>query len=154
MDTEPSLSPTHFGDIPGRGWILDPGDRVGIAGARIVVKEDAPRRRVHNRDREEDILIAARAVFEERGFDAASVAEIARRSHVAEGTIYLYSATKREVLQEVVESWYESSPIKSKGPACRAANRVVPFMKSPEPRVGLTGNRRQCFANSRFHSFL
>ena len=32
----------------------------------------------------------------------ASVAEIARRSRVAEGTIYLYSATKRELLQKVV----------------------------------------------------
>ena len=62
---------------------------------------------VHNRDREADILVAARAVFEERGFDAASVAEIARRSRVAEGTIYLYSATKRELLQKVVARWYE-----------------------------------------------
>jgi AcrR family transcriptional regulator len=82
-----------------------------MAGACKIIKEDAPprraRARVHNRDREEDILIAARAVFEERGFDAASVAEIARRSRVAEGTIYLYSATKRELLQKVVARWYE-----------------------------------------------
>jgi TetR/AcrR family transcriptional regulator, fatty acid metabolism regulator protein len=82
-----------------------------MAGARKTSKEDASPRRarahVHNRDREEDILLAARAVFEERGFDAASVAEIARRSRVAEGTIYLYSATKRELLQKVVTRWYE-----------------------------------------------
>jgi TetR/AcrR family fatty acid metabolism transcriptional regulator len=82
-----------------------------MAGARKITKEDAPARRararVHNRDRQEDILVAARAVFEENGFDAASVAEIARRSRVAEGTIYLYSATKRELLQKVVARWYE-----------------------------------------------
>jgi TetR/AcrR family transcriptional regulator, fatty acid metabolism regulator protein len=82
-----------------------------MAGARKIIKENAsPRRaraRVHHRDREEDILLTARAVFEERGFDAASVAEIARRSRVAEGTIYLYSATKRELLQKVVARWYE-----------------------------------------------
>ena len=82
-----------------------------MAGARKIAAQDArPKRRrarVHNRNREEDILIAARAVFEERGFDAASVAEIARRSRVAEGTIYLYSATKRELLQQVVARWYE-----------------------------------------------
>jgi AcrR family transcriptional regulator len=82
-----------------------------MAGARKIAAQEAPpkrrRARVHNRDREEDILVAARAVFEERGFDAASVAEIARRSRVAEGTIYLYSATKRELLQKVVARWYE-----------------------------------------------
>jgi AcrR family transcriptional regulator len=77
----------------------------------VTTRETVPtarnRARVHNRDREEDILVAARAVFEEHGFDAASVAEIARRSRVAEGTIYLYSATKRELLQKVVARWYE-----------------------------------------------
>lgn len=66
-----------------------------------------PRALVHNRDREAEILAAAREVFEERGFDAASVAEIARRSDVAEGTIYLYCQTKRDLLQKVVTRWYE-----------------------------------------------
>jgi TetR/AcrR family fatty acid metabolism transcriptional regulator len=91
------------------GRILN--ETTAMAGARKITKEDAPARRararVHNRDRQEDILVAARAVFEENGFDAASVAEIARRSRVAEGTIYLYSATKRELLQKVVARWYE-----------------------------------------------
>ena len=77
--------------------------------AACLPSERAKRSRalVHNRDREADILVAARAVFEERGFDAASIAEIARRSRVAEGTIYLYSATKRELLQKVIARWYE-----------------------------------------------
>ena len=63
---------------------------------------------MHNRDREAEILAAAREVFEERGFAAASVAEIARRSDVAEGTIYLYCQTKRDLLQKVVARWYEA----------------------------------------------
>lgn len=83
--------------------------RMTAAPAQRLRPERAKRSRalVHNRDREADILVAARAVFEERGFDAASIAEIARRSRVAEGTIYLYSATKRELLQKVVARWYE-----------------------------------------------
>jgi AcrR family transcriptional regulator len=85
-------------------------DRSGMAARKNAPRGAPPKRRrarVHNRDRDEDILVAARAVFEEKGFDAASVAEIARRSRVAEGTIYLYSATKRELLQKVVARWYE-----------------------------------------------
>ncbi|SDR48059.1 transcriptional regulator, TetR family [Rhizobiales bacterium GAS191] len=66
-----------------------------------------PRAKVHNRDRDAEILDAARTVFEERGFEAASIAGIARRAHVAEGTIYLYSATKRDLLLKVVRRWYE-----------------------------------------------
>ncbi|MFZ1680655.1 MAG: TetR/AcrR family transcriptional regulator [Rhizobiaceae bacterium] len=61
---------------------------------------------VHNRDREAEILDAAQALFAEKGFEAASVAEIARRASVAEGTIYLYAATKRDLLSRVVERWY------------------------------------------------
>lgn len=74
-----------------------------------IARKPAARARalVHNRDREAEILVAARAVFEQRGFEAASVAEIARRSHVAEGTIYLYCANKRDLLQRIVARWYE-----------------------------------------------
>lgn len=61
---------------------------------------------VHNRDREAEILDAAQALFAEKGFEAASVAEIARRADVAEGTLYLYAATKRDLLSRVVERWY------------------------------------------------
>jgi TetR/AcrR family transcriptional regulator, fatty acid metabolism regulator protein len=96
------LSQTHF-IIPEQDWVAE--------ARKIVGEGDHPKRRsralVHNRDREAEILIAARAVFEEHGFDAASVAEIARRSRVAEGTIYLYCANKRDLLQKVVARWYE-----------------------------------------------
>jgi len=110
MDAEPSMSQTEFVDIFGEAGSSALKDRSGMAAREIAARGAPPKRRrarVHNRNRDEDILIAARAVFEERGFDAASVAEIARRSRVAEGTIYLYSATKRELLQKVVARWYE-----------------------------------------------
>ena len=65
------------------------------------------RRLVHDRDREAEILAAAHRLFAEKGFDGASVAEIARAAGVAEGTFYLYAATKRDLLNRVVERWFE-----------------------------------------------
>ncbi|WP_053080281.1 TetR/AcrR family transcriptional regulator [Methylobacterium variabile] len=75
----------------------------------IPLRNRPPGRRralVHNRDREVDIVAAARAVFEERGFEGTSVAEIARRARVAEGTLYLYAPTKRDLLARVIGEWY------------------------------------------------
>jgi AcrR family transcriptional regulator len=54
-----------------------------------------------------DIMRAARSVFDEKGYDAASVAEIAARAGVVEGSVYRYFEHKRALLVEVVERWYE-----------------------------------------------
>lgn len=54
-----------------------------------------------------DILGAARAVFAEKGYDDASVAEIAMRAGVVEGSVYRYFEHKRALLVKVVEDWYE-----------------------------------------------
>jgi AcrR family transcriptional regulator len=70
------------------------------------MEQAVKRRRVHDRDREADILAAARRLFTKKGFNGASVAEIARAANVAEGTLYLYAATKRDLLGRVVERWY------------------------------------------------
>lgn len=67
-------------------------------------------RRRTRRPREErrsEILAIARKVFAERGYDAASVAEIARRAGVVEGTVYAYFPTKRDLLVEVLRGFYE-----------------------------------------------
>lgn len=55
-----------------------------------------------------DIGAAAREVFCERGFEAASTAEIAIRAGVSEGTLYKYFENKRDLLIKVLESWYQS----------------------------------------------
>lgn len=54
-----------------------------------------------------DILVAARDVFCEKGFEPAAVSEIAARVGVAEGTVFKYFATKRDLLLKVLEHWYE-----------------------------------------------
>jgi len=53
-----------------------------------------------------DIMAAARAVFDEKGYAAASVAEIAERAGVVEGSVYRYFEHKRALLIAVVERWY------------------------------------------------
>ncbi len=66
------------------------------------------RRSTRRSEREREILEAARAVFAERGYAQGSVAEIAERVGVVEGTIYTYFATKRELLLRVVADFYEN----------------------------------------------
>jgi len=54
-----------------------------------------------------DLMRAAREVFAEKGYDAASVAEIAERAGLVEGNIYRHFENKRALLVKVVEDWYE-----------------------------------------------
>lgn len=63
--------------------------------------------RLAREQRVDEILIAAREVFCEKGYEPTAVAEIALRLGVVEGTIYKYFATKRELLLKVLEYWYE-----------------------------------------------
>jgi AcrR family transcriptional regulator len=63
--------------------------------------------RLPREQRVADIMSAARAVFAEHGYDDASVAEIAARAGVVEGSVYRYFEHKRALLVKVVEDWYE-----------------------------------------------
>jgi AcrR family transcriptional regulator len=57
------------------------------------------------RMREQQILDAALKVFSRKGFAEASTAEIAQEAGVAEGTIYNYYRSKRELLIAVVKTF-------------------------------------------------
>lgn len=57
--------------------------------------------------REGEILAAAREVFLEKGFERASVSEIAARVGVVEGLVFRYFPTKRDLLNEVLCALYE-----------------------------------------------
>ncbi|WP_088344895.1 MULTISPECIES: TetR/AcrR family transcriptional regulator [Rhodomicrobium] len=50
------------------------------------------------------IMEGARAVFLERGFDAASMGEIARRAGVSKGTLYVYFQSKEELFETIFEA--------------------------------------------------
>ena len=54
-----------------------------------------------------EIIAAARDIFLEKGFERASVSEIASKVGVVEGLLYSYYPTKRDMLNEVLRGMYE-----------------------------------------------
>ena len=74
--------------------------RVG-AGRRRQVNRLPPERRIA------DILLAARDVFTEKGYNEALISDIAERAGVVEGSIYRFFSNKRDLLVKTVEHWYE-----------------------------------------------
>jgi AcrR family transcriptional regulator len=57
--------------------------------------------------RASEILIAAREVFLERGFQGTAVSEIAGRVGIVEGLVFSYFPTKRDLLHAVLREMYE-----------------------------------------------
>ncbi len=64
-------------------------------------------RRQRVEEKERAIVTAARAAFQEHGFDKAKIAEIARAAGVAEGTVYLYFENKNALLLAVATEFYD-----------------------------------------------
>jgi len=56
-------------------------------------------------DKRERIIAAAERIFAEKGYFETTVAEIARDAQVAEGTIYEYFASKKDLLYAVPENY-------------------------------------------------
>ena len=52
-------------------------------------------------DRKAQILDAARAVFDEKGVENATISDVVRRAGVAQGTFYLYFGSKRDAVIEL-----------------------------------------------------
>jgi TetR/AcrR family transcriptional regulator, fatty acid metabolism regulator protein len=55
--------------------------------------------------RPEEIVAAARALLEQRGYAAVSMAEIARRAGVSEATVYKYFKNRQDLLNQVLREW-------------------------------------------------
>ena len=68
-----------------------------VAASREPLSERGRR----TRDR---LVAAARTVFEERGFDATRMSDIASAAGVSHGTVYTWFPTKEDVLHGVVDS--------------------------------------------------
>ena len=63
------------------------------------------------RMRREQIIDAAFEVFSTKGFNAATTAEIARMAGVAEGTIYNYFKSKRELFVSIIRHFIITAPL-------------------------------------------
>jgi AcrR family transcriptional regulator len=58
-------------------------------------------------DRYDAILEAAKSAFSEKGYEATSIADIARIAQISDGLVYRYFRNKRELLYEVLKKFYE-----------------------------------------------
>lgn len=61
------------------------------------------------RDRYDAILGAATRVFAEKGYQTASITEIAQKADISDGLIYKYFTNKRDLLEQVLTAFYERS---------------------------------------------
>jgi AcrR family transcriptional regulator len=62
---------------------------------------------VKSQQRVREILRAGRDVFSEKGYDAATSAEIAQRAGISEATVFSYFSGKRELCARVIADWYD-----------------------------------------------
>jgi AcrR family transcriptional regulator len=69
-----------------------------------MLQPGPPKFQRRKEDRPGEIVVAALAVFSEKGFAAAKLDEIAKRAGVSKGALYLYFETKEELFHAVVKS--------------------------------------------------
>ncbi|RJG03016.1 TetR/AcrR family transcriptional regulator [Noviherbaspirillum sedimenti] len=71
----------------------------------------SPRKRealgVRSERRVKEILMVARQVFSEQGYEKSTVLEIARSMDVSEATVFSYFTSKRDLCMQVIKVWYD-----------------------------------------------
>lgn len=79
-----------------------------VTSSTLSLSTAKPATRQERVQRKEDVIIgAARDVFLERGFKGATMAQIARGSGVADGTLYTYFQNKEALAWAVVADFYK-----------------------------------------------
>jgi len=81
-------------DSENRLAIMETQEVQSLTGAEVRASEGPKRRQ---------IIDGACRVFLKRGFDAASMGEIAREAGVSKGTLYVYFKSKEELFEAIVE---------------------------------------------------
>lgn len=79
-----------------------------MANAKLQDSSNTKTRREKVEHREETIIRAAREIFNHRGYGKTTIAEIAKKSGVADGTVYLYFKNKEDLARAVVTDFYRS----------------------------------------------
>jgi AcrR family transcriptional regulator len=90
-----SPMPRRTAAVPGR--VAPPKDAARTAKRSPALRDE----------RRAQLVTAARDVFGQKGYHAATVDDITRAAGVAKGTFYLYFAEKREVYYELVRSFLQ-----------------------------------------------
>ena len=74
-----------------------------------------PRRTETETVRHEQILAAARKVFQEKGYDGTTIADIVKEAGVAQGTFYLYYSSKRDAFLALSQQLDQAAAITVSG---------------------------------------
>ncbi|MBN1459303.1 MAG: TetR/AcrR family transcriptional regulator [Armatimonadetes bacterium] len=82
---------------------------------------------VDRAERQREIGLAALDVFAERGFEGASMSEIAKAAGVSKGALYLYFESKEDLILQAVAAWTEQF--------LQETQREVPDHLPPEQRL-------------------
>ncbi|WP_435060255.1 TetR family transcriptional regulator [Streptomyces sp. bgisy060] len=65
------------------------------------------------------VLEAAAAVFDERGYKAATIADILKRADVTKGALYFHFASKRALAQGILDEQFSQAEVPHASTACR-----------------------------------
>ena len=108
----------------------------------ITVRDTAERAAGHAEERRRQILEAAATVFARHGYHQARTREIAREAGIAEGTIYNYFPSKRELLLAIVDQVAtESIPMMCQEPDCGDLHAMLKCLL--EDRLGMLERNSQ-----------
>lgn len=124
----------------------------------VDISPESPGLRERNkRDKRRRILAAARALFVEKGFDAATTREIASRAGVGAGTLFTYARDKRELMYLVFRDQIETvqerafADVPAKAPLVDQLMHVFGhFFDAYDAERGFARD----FLRQRFHVFL
>ena len=85
--------------------------RAAAVAAGTAVRAPQSQRRspasAKSEQRVRDIVRVGREVFSERGYERATITEIAQRLGVSEATVFTYFRGKRELCVRVISDWYD-----------------------------------------------
>lgn len=87
----------------------------------------APARRALAQERRQQILTAAASVFAEKGFDRATISDVARAAGIADGSIYNYFDDKQDLLVHLPHQFLQ--------PPIQAVQAAVSADPTPDPEA-------------------
>lgn len=88
------------------------------------------------------ILDAAVAVFAEKGFHVARVADIADRAGVADGTVYLYFRNKEDILMSAINTAFEAFMARARVELAKIPSPAEKLRRLAHMHLGALGANR------------
>lgn len=85
----------------------------------------ASRRLLEHKRRREQILNAAKKLFDDKGFDSTTVEEVAFRAELGKGTIYSYFKSKEEIYVAIMEKELEILEERMEAAVARADSAIA-----------------------------